>query len=197
MVWLEPPISTLAPRQPTAPLSRSPAGRVSPTSEGAAGPPPCCRFCVREDQFPIPIQGPNDSRPRWPASASAPDLPVADLVVGRMPRNENAPATWTVLELNRSRHPHSGEEVACPTPLAPLPIFLPRPGRHAGGLRRFLSLDRRLAICQLSPSSDMPSHTLGTASSLSDLAENPGRFERSCLICLHNRIIIKGLTADQ
>jgi hypothetical protein len=33
-------------------------------------------------------------------------------------------------------------------------------------------------------------------SSLSDLAENPDCFEISCLICLHNRIIITGLTAD-
>jgi hypothetical protein len=28
------------------------------------------------------------------------------------------------------------------------------------------------------------------ASSLSDLAENPECFERSCLVCLHNKIII-------
>jgi hypothetical protein len=53
------------------------------------------RLCVREDQFPIPIQGPNESRPRWLASASAPDLPIADLVAGRVPRKEKAPATWS------------------------------------------------------------------------------------------------------
>jgi hypothetical protein len=35
--------------------------------------------------------------------------------------------------------------------------------RLAGSLRQFLSLDRRMPTCQLSPSSDMPSHTLGSA----------------------------------
>jgi hypothetical protein len=34
---------------------------------------------------------PNDSRARWLASASAPALRVADLVAGRVPRNEEAP----------------------------------------------------------------------------------------------------------
>jgi hypothetical protein len=29
----------------------------------------CLGFCDREDQFPIPIQGPNDSRARWLARA--------------------------------------------------------------------------------------------------------------------------------
>jgi hypothetical protein len=83
------------------PDRRAPVSRLmgccfipAPT-RGAVGPrclPPV--FCIREGQFPIPIQGPNDSRPRWLASASTPDLPVAGLVVGGVPRNQKAPATW-------------------------------------------------------------------------------------------------------
>jgi hypothetical protein len=38
---------------------------------------------------------------------------------------------------------------------------------------------------------------LQATSSLSDLVETSDYFERSCLICLHNRIIIRGLIADQ
>jgi hypothetical protein len=41
-----------------------------PGNRGAAV-RPAARFSVREDQFPITIQGPNESRPRSLASASA------------------------------------------------------------------------------------------------------------------------------
>jgi hypothetical protein len=54
----------------------------------------CLGFCDREDQFPITIRGPNNGRPRWLAGASAPALPVAELVAGGVPRNQRAPASW-------------------------------------------------------------------------------------------------------
>src|ERR1700674_3746510 len=50
----------------------------------------------------------------------------------------------------------------------------PRPGRTAPcGLRQFLSLDRRLPTCQLSPGSDMPSGQSAPPSFL-------GRHGRTC-----------------
>jgi hypothetical protein len=74
---------------------------------------PATRFWGREDQFPIPIQSTNDSRPRWLASASAPDLPVADLVAGRVPRNRSA-ALWGT----RCRHRGLGYTGGHPQPYA-------------------------------------------------------------------------------
>jgi hypothetical protein len=50
--------------------------------------------------------------------------------------------------------------------LAPLPIFSAQAGRTApcgGGLRPFLSLDRRMPTCQLSLGLDVPSHPLESA----------------------------------
>jgi hypothetical protein len=94
--------------------------------------------------------------------------------VGRRPCSRpralqrEAPATWTVLELKSIPPSAFGRAgvVTCPTPLAPLPIFSHQAWPH-GALRvasgRFLSLDRRMPTCQLSPSSDMPSHPLGSA----------------------------------
>jgi len=81
-------------------------------------------------------EAPNDRAPREHASASAPALPVANLVVGRVPRNEKAPATWTVLELKSIPPSTFGRAgvVACPTPLAPLPIFSAQARPH-GALR--------------------------------------------------------------
>jgi hypothetical protein len=70
-------------------------GLVHSTTSGCRVRRVAAGFYVREDQFPIPIpiQGPNDSPPRRQASASAPAPPVADLVAGRVPCNEEAPAT--------------------------------------------------------------------------------------------------------
>jgi hypothetical protein len=69
------------------------------TAEPPAPPRILCAGRPIPDHNPRPYDGP----PRWLASARAPDLPVADLVVGRVTRNEKAPATWTVLELNEAR----------------------------------------------------------------------------------------------
>ena len=52
--------------------------------------------------------------------------------------------------------------------------------RLAGGLRQFLSLDRRLPTCQLSPGSDMPSHTLGSVMGQSAPPSFRGRHGRTC-----------------
>jgi hypothetical protein len=56
-----------------------------PEGSGPAAAVPRLGFCDREDQFPITIQGRNDSRPRWLASASTPALPVADQLGGTAP----------------------------------------------------------------------------------------------------------------
>jgi hypothetical protein len=124
-------------------------------------------FCFREDQFPITIQGHNDSRPSWLASASTPDLPVTDLVVGRVPRNEKAPATWTVLELKSNPPSAFGRAgvVACPTPLAPLPIFSAEAWPHgalrmaSGSFCRLTDGCRPVSFRQVRT---WPSHTLGS-----------------------------------
>jgi hypothetical protein len=55
-------------------------------------------------------------------------------LVGRVPRNEKAPATWTVLELKSIPPFGRAGVVACPTPLAPLPIFSAQTWPH-GALR--------------------------------------------------------------
>jgi hypothetical protein len=72
--------------------------------------------------------------------------------------------------------------VECPTPRAPLTIFSAqaRPYGVAGGLRQFLSLDRRMPTCQLSPGSDMPSNTLGSAMGRSAPPSFRGRHGRTC-----------------
>jgi hypothetical protein len=145
---------------------------------------PAAGFCVREDQFPIIIQGPNGSRPRWLASASAPDLPVTDLVVGRVTRNEKAPVTWTVLELKSIPPSAFGEQGWWHARRRPprCRSSLPRTWRHgvAGGLRLFLSGDRWMPTCQLSPGSDMPSHPLGSAMGQSAPPSFRSRHGRTC-----------------
>jgi hypothetical protein len=95
-----------------------------------------------------------DRASREQASASAPDLPVADLVAGRVPRNEKAPATWTVqcdpaIRIRASRGggmPDTARRAAN--------LLCPGLGRTAAlpvASGSFLSLDRRMPTCQLSP----------------------------------------------
>jgi len=89
----------------------------------------------------------------------------------------------TVLELESIPPSAFGRArvVACPTPLAPLPILSAQAWPH-GALRAqaVLSLDRRLPTCQLSPGPDMPLHTLGSARGQSAPPSFCGRDGRTC-----------------
>jgi hypothetical protein len=114
-----------------SPCCRGSTGLVRSTASGRPVDRFGAGFYVREDQFPITIQGPNDSRPSW-----RPTCRSSTFVAGRVPRNEKAPATWTVLELKSIPPSAFGRAgvVAWPTPLPPLPIFSAQAWPH-GALR--------------------------------------------------------------